>query len=130
MTGSDPIPDELRRFVLTSIPSVPYLEAMLLLQRAPADSQWSASDIARRLYIPEQKAAQLLEALCESGVAARVEGAAAYHYRPADTALGETVQQLELLYARHLLEITSLIHNRPDKRARLFADAFRWKKDS
>ena len=31
----DIIPDTIRRFILTSINSVPYLEAMLLLRSAP-----------------------------------------------------------------------------------------------
>ncbi len=40
MTATD-IPDDLRRFILTSVPSVPYLEAILLLQRERGTA-WTA----------------------------------------------------------------------------------------
>ena len=36
------IPDDVRRFILTSVPSVPYLEAMLLLRGEP-QAAWDAS---------------------------------------------------------------------------------------
>ena len=34
------IPEDIRRFVLTSIPSVPFLEALLLMRAAP-EQPWS-----------------------------------------------------------------------------------------
>jgi hypothetical protein len=61
MAGAD-IPDDLRRFILTSVPSVPYLEAILLLQREHGIA-WTAPLLARRLYLPEPRAADLLARL-------------------------------------------------------------------
>ena len=53
-----PIPQDLRRFVVTGIPSVPFLEALLLL-RGEAERAWPSDDIARRLYVRPRDAAAL-----------------------------------------------------------------------
>lgn len=42
------ISPEVRRFVLTSIPSVPHMEALMLL-RSTTPAQWSARELAQRL---------------------------------------------------------------------------------
>ena len=47
------IPDDLRRFILISIVSVPHLEALLLLRATP-HQEWDGQAVSRRLYIPEQ----------------------------------------------------------------------------
>ena len=59
MAGSH-IPDEVRRFLLGAIPSVPHLEALLLV-RAEAVEPWTAALLARRLYIDEPGAGRLLQ---------------------------------------------------------------------
>ncbi|UUZ48593.1 hypothetical protein LP420_38820 [Massilia sp. B-10] len=54
MSGA-PIPAELQRFVLLAIPSVPYLEALLMLRADPARA-WDAALVAKRLYLSEPSA--------------------------------------------------------------------------
>ena len=54
--GESQIPEDLRRFILNSIPSVPHLEALLLLRHDPQNT-WNAPVIAQRLYIDEKSAA-------------------------------------------------------------------------
>jgi hypothetical protein len=123
------LPDEVRRFVLTSVPSVPYIESLLLLRREAA-STWNAARLAERVYVPEPQAAQLLEALEASGVGARVPGEDdAYRYAPAPE-LAALLDQVAMHYAANLLAITDLIHSGLDRRATQFADAFRWRKDT
>ena len=61
MTASH-IPDDVRRFLLGAIPSVPHLEALLLV-RAEPDEPWTAARLARRLYVDENGAARLLRDL-------------------------------------------------------------------
>ncbi len=46
MNRGEPIPEDLRRLILTAIPSVPYLEAMLLLRMAP-ERQWDTREVAQ-----------------------------------------------------------------------------------
>ena len=120
------LPAEVRRFILTSVPSVPYLEAVLLLRAEPA-KEWDAAELARRLYVPERNGAELLEQLRASGLAqASSEQAARY----APTAeLADLIDQVAHAYASNLVAVTDLIHSRIDRRAQQFADAFRFRKD-
>jgi hypothetical protein len=123
------IPDEVGRFILTSIPSVPYLEAILLLQRETG-AAWNPSQLARRLYLPEAQAGQLLQTLEAAGVAAKDPAAQdAWRYMPAPE-LAAMLEQVARHYSTDLFAVTTLIHSRLDKRAFQFADAFRWRKDS
>jgi len=122
--------DEIRRFILTSIPSVPYLEAILLLRSEPGTA-WDAPLVARRLYIGERQAAEVLEQLSAAGIARHDDDAPGpYRYHPSTAELGERLDQLADAYATNLVAVTDLIHSRIDKRAHQFADAFRLRKDT
>jgi len=124
---SDPeLSADLRRFILTSIPSVPYLEAVLLL-RAEPQKEWDASQLARRLYVPERTGAELLEQLRSSGVG-HAAGSAAVRYAP-EPELAKLLDRLSQAYATNLVLVTDLIHSRIDRRAQQFADAFRFRKE-
>ena len=126
-----PLPEDIRRFVLTSVPSVPFLEALLLLRAHPAQ-QWHTDTLARRLYIRDKVAQELLDDLCKAGMAALCEapGLDSYRYQPSSEELRALIDQLADLYSRHLVEITMLIHSTLDRKAQQFADAFKWRKDS
>jgi hypothetical protein len=120
-----PIPDEVRRFILTSVPSVPHLEAMLLLRGEPGTT-WDAPTISRRLYITQARAAELMQQLVEAGfVAASPSG---WNWQPSPEA-AQLVGELAAHYSDNLLGVTELIHSREDRRAHQFADAFRLRKD-
>jgi predicted ArsR family transcriptional regulator len=123
------LPDHVRRFLLTSVPSVPYLEAVLLLrgQRTP----WTAAAVSRRLYLREEAAAELLATLQTTGVARFAEGdVPSFVYSPATPELAAMLDEVAKAYAGNLVAVTDLIHSRLDRRAQQFADAFRWRKDS
>lgn len=122
------IPEDIRRFVLTSIPSVPHLEALLLLRGTPGP--WSTAKLAERLYLGEKLATGLLDDLCNSGMAACGAEPASYCYQPASELLAATIDSLAEFYSRHLVEVTHLIHSKHDRKAQQFADAFKWRKDS
>ncbi|MDB5943830.1 MAG: hypothetical protein JWQ13_3396 [Ramlibacter sp.] len=124
----DSLPDSVRRFILSSIPSVPYLEAVLLLRNEPA-TQWDAKRAAARLYLRPAVARELLLQL----EAARIAAAAPQHegcfwYRP-EPGLAAMLDEVAAAYSTDLLRVTALIHSRIDKRAQQFADAFRWRKE-
>lgn len=133
----DEIPDEVRRFILTSIPSVPYLEAMLLLRGAPED-EWDSKRVAQRLYVSEKVAAELLSSLYEAGVLVLSDQSPAagegrprlYCYRPTADALAAIIDQLASVYAKNLIGVTNLIHANSGIKVQQFADAFKWRKDS
>lgn len=123
------LPDHVRRFILTSVPSVPYLEAILLLRGQPA-ATWDAPAVARRLYLPEAAAAGLLEALASAGIAALAGPPKAFRYQPAAPELAAMLDDVAAVYSANLVQVTDLIHSRVERRAQQFADAFRWRKDS
>ncbi len=125
-----PIPEEIRRFVLTSVPSVPFLEALLLLRADPAQP-WNKDALARRLYIRDKMAQGLLHDLCTAGMAARCDAPDedSYRYSPSSEGLRERIDSLADLYSKHLVEVTLLIHSSLDRKAQQFADAFKLRKD-
>ncbi len=126
-----PFPEDLRRFVLTSIPSVPFLEALLIL-RANPEQEWHADTLAQRLYVRERTAHGLLEDLCLAGMAAPCPAPPGncYQYHPASPQLRARIDALAEFYARHLVDVTHLIHSSLDRKAQQFANAFKLRKDA
>lgn len=124
----EPLPDDVRRFILTSVASVPYLEAMLLLRNEP-DPPWDVSRVARRLYMDEQRAGELLSLLMQSGVLQIAEQQPpSYRYAPATEELRQMIDRVADVYAANLVEVTHLIHSTMDRKAQQIADAFRFRK--
>jgi hypothetical protein len=121
----DPVPAEVREFVVRCIDSVAHLEALLLL-RGPPQLTWTAPAVARRLYVGESEAARLLGALVSCELA--VTDGSDFHYHPRDAEMTDLVDQLARTYARSLVPVTQLIHER-DTAIRKFADAFKIRKD-
>ncbi len=119
---------EIRRFILTSIPSVPYLEALLLLYSEPA-AAWSAASLAKRLYIGDKKAEELLSQLKDAGIVA-TRGDPNFFVYAELPHLHELIGELSLLYSKNLLEITHLIHSKTNRQAQQFADAFKLRRDT
>jgi hypothetical protein len=130
MAGGSPIADDIKRFILTSISSVPYLEAMLLLRNETA-TPWDSARLARRLYLSEKAAAALLTELYDAGVVAADEHVPeSYRYSPVSSTLRDMIDKVAEAYAAHLVDVTHLIHSKTGKKAQQFADAFKWRKDS
>jgi hypothetical protein len=121
------VPDEVRRFVMTSVPSVPYLEAMLLFHGA-SHLERRRPDVASLLYLNEQVAGELLEALCAAGVVQAGGDGQCYRYAPSE-ALHATICKLAEVYAANLVGVTNLIHDRTQRSAQRFADAFKLRGD-
>lgn len=93
----DPTPvevDQVLRFVLDEIDSVPELEALLLVwQNRPA--AWDFAEIATRLYIGPDQARSLLADLSRKGLISQLpDRAESYRYEP------RSAEQDALLAAR------------------------------
>lgn len=120
------MPDEVRRFVLTSVPSIPYAEAVLLLRRH-AGQPFSAVDVARALYITEAAAQELLRQGRDTGVLQA--DAAGWRYEPRDQPLAQAWDRFAACYSANLIGVTQLIHGATHKSAQLFADAFKLRRE-
>jgi hypothetical protein len=120
-----PIPDDARRFLLSVIPSVPHLEALLLLRGSPGP--WPIPQLAGRLYIDAIAARALVDDLVVAGLATC--SADGCQYAPADAATATTVDAVAGLYAQRTVAVAELIHSTSDRKALRFADAFRLRKE-
>jgi len=123
--AEDPIPADVREFILRSIYSIAYLEALLLL-RAHREAAWSASSVAARLYISESEAEGILGRLWREGFVTTEGGRFRYDCAPA---VDSVVSKLADLYSRQLIPVTNLIHS-GSGRIRAFAGAFKLRKDT
>lgn len=124
------VSDDIKRFVLISIPSIPFLEAALLL-RNESGKAWDSRQVAQRLYMSEKAASKLLNELHEAGFAAIAdETHMSYRYAPDSDDLRQMIDRLACTYSRHLVEVTKLIHSKCNNKAQPFADAFKWRKGS
>lgn len=128
--GSDElIPPDIRRFILTSIDSVPHLEALLILRYDPK-VEWDAKGMSQRLYISEKRTVELLENLLAAGFVAVKRGdVSVYYYSPVSEELRGMMTRLADIYAKQLVEVTNLIHSNISKQAQQFGDAFKWQKE-
>jgi hypothetical protein len=120
--------DELRRLIQT-IESIPYLEAMLLM-RQDGDHVWNEKTISGRLYLSPEIASDILIALYEAGICAPDATNSGVVYKPSNE-LADLIDQLSVYYSQHLIEVTNLVHakGKSNRRARLFANAFLFKKE-
>jgi hypothetical protein len=120
----DPIPGDLREFIMRHIDSVAELEALLLM-RANPDKSWDVPSVARRLYTNEALIAGPFSRFCDEGLLTCADHI--YKYAPTPE-LGAMVEKLAEAHSRHLIAVTNLIHTKP-RRIREFADAFKLRKD-
>jgi hypothetical protein len=123
--ADDPIPADLREFILRYVDSVAHLEALLLL-RANPQTAWDIAATARRLYTSEHQAEEVLGQLCAEGLIARESDLYRYAGQSAETLA--MIDRLAEFYSKQLIPITNLIHGKP-RRIRQFADAFKFRKD-
>jgi len=123
------IPNEVKHFILGAVPSIPYLEAILLLKSMP-QHYWSISELSKRLFITESATETIVKQLLLAGIIVFSEHEAnLYHYHPSNEKLTALINQVAELYTTNLVEITNLIHSKSENTAQKFSDAFILRKD-
>ena len=123
--ADEPIPDDVRDFILRNIDSIAQLEALLLL-RAQPDVSWTVEKVAQRLYTSQPDIAEVLARLGADGFLS--VQAHAYRFECATPEQRAMVDRTADTYQRQLIAVTNMIHAKP-RRIRQFADAFKFKKD-
>lgn len=126
------MPDEISRevdqFIRDHISSVEQLEVLLLLAESP-QQEWSAVQIAQKLYRQPESITTHLEALLAAGLLKKCEAAkATYCYAANSGAVDATVRALDKAYRQRKDTVIRLIFSRPSDAIRSFADAFRIRK--
>ena len=125
--STDKLTDDLRIFIL-SIPSIPYLEAILLFKGSPLQP-WEPEAIGRRLYLAKDQVKVILRKLCTERICSTVPGRPGHYiYQPESPELDDLINRLLNFYAHNLIEVTHLIHaNTSQKNVQQYADAFKWR---
>lgn len=124
----DPIPNEVREFIIDKIDSVAELEGLLLLSRNP-EIDWSAEGLAQRLYTSIEQTGEILNRLYTLGfLSINNERPLTYNFRPHSPKLAETVNRVSEIYSKYLVPVTNLIHSKPETKVQKFADAFDFRK--
>jgi hypothetical protein len=123
--GETGVPASVRGFIASHIVSVAQLDVLLLV-RAAADKEWTASEVARALVTQPEAAAGWLRDLASRGLVSDNEGR--YRYAPASSELDRVVDALAESYANYRVAVIGLIFARPSERITSFADAFRIRK--
>ena len=127
--SSPQIPANVLQFIAERIDTVPHLEALLLLWESPQRA-WSEEELAARIYVTPQAAAQILQALQRQQlVAAEPAQATRYRYNPQWDPTGQVMPAVAAAYSRHLVPLATFSHSRASTAVREFARAFDLKKD-
>lgn len=129
MPESFPSREQIDRFLVAEIDSVPQLEALLLLwNRRP--KKWYLSEIARFLYISQDLAEEVIRHLLQHRLVAKVENSPDCYELRIDSAEAEQMlAAVDAMYRRELVRVSTMIHAKASRAVRDFASAFRFKKE-
>jgi len=120
---------QVDRFVLEQIDSVPHLEALLLLFNSRPKA-WSTDKMAKSLYVRNEVAAKILDSLLHRNlIATNRNQPNLFFYNPDDQAQNRLLHDVDAVYRKEVVRISSLIHSKASAGVRDFARAFRFKKD-
>lgn len=129
MTSQNPPDNEVDRFILNEIETVPHLEALLLIWNS-RPQPWTVENLAQRLYISAESAQVLLADLARRSLVAAVPGESrGYRYQSDSQEKDRLLSLVDDTYRRELIRVSSMIHSRPSAAVRAFARAFRITKE-
>ena len=120
---------QVDRFILEQIDSVPHLEALLLLFNSRPKT-WSTEEMAKSLYVRNEVASKILDSLLHRKlVVASHEKSDLFFYSSDDEVRNTMLQDVDAIYRKEVVRISSMIHSKASAGVRDFARAFRLKKD-
>lgn len=117
------------RFILENIDSVPHLESLMLLWNSRPVG-WTREELASRLYVETQNSDEVLNDLVRLDLVTKTGGAPPkYSYNARSKELNELMEQVDSIYRRDLVRISTMIHSKASSAIREFSRAFRFKKE-
>src|SRR5690349_1721944 len=127
--GGHQISEAARHFLREGIGSLERLDILLLMQHH-AERWWSALALAHELRIPAPQIEAGLQALGASNlVAVRVTEDVIYRFDPGTTLLRELVEEIVNAHYMDRGNVARVISSGTADSVRLFADAFRLRRD-
>jgi|SRR5579885_3159075 hypothetical protein len=118
--------EDVYRFLVNQIESIPHLEALLLLWRSRPEA-WAPEELARRLFVPPEAAREAADDLVRRQLVAANSGN--YHYEADGGSRDQLVECVAEVYKHNLVAVSNLIHAKPGNAVREFARAFRFTKE-
>lgn len=117
------------RFILAEIDSVPHLEALLLLFNSRPKA-WSIDEMGQSLYVRNEVALKILDSLVQRNLIAAVPRTSEmFFYKEDDEYKNRLMEDVDAVYRKEVVRISSMIHSKAPAGLRDFARAFRIKKD-
>lgn len=127
--AADDIPEEVKTFMAEHINSLFQLETLLLLYGSK-EIEWSVEDTDRELHLGPQLAGNLLADLHGRGLLSiRHTPDLLYRYSTSSDQLDQAVSALATAYRERRVSVISFLFSRPFHKVRIFADAFRFRRD-
>jgi len=124
------LPNEVEQFILKYIDSLEEMEILLLLSSAP-EKVWTPDMVYEAIRSSLDSVKQRLEALAAKGLLqSKGEGHRSYQFQPATADLAAAVQSLAMAYKERRLRVLECLFSKPLSSLRIFADAFKIRKDS
>ncbi len=121
----DSLREEVDRFIIDEIDTVPHLEALLLLWNS-RPREWSLEDMAKALYTSPEAARTILSDL-ERRQFVMLNDKERFLYRLSER--DGLIDGVDRIYRREVVRISNMIHAKPSASLREFARAFRLKRD-
>jgi hypothetical protein len=124
---TDPLPEDVRRFLDEHIESLEQLEILRLLSEDPT-REWTAAQLGAEIQADPSVAAAHLAALAGRGLLASSSPAVS-RYGASTPELGERLARALAVYRERPVTMIKLVYARASERLRAFSDAFRLRKE-
>jgi hypothetical protein len=120
--------EAVRRFLAEDVVSVERLDVLLFMYRH-ADLWWAAEKVAARLDMPAAAVQLHLETLSARNLlAVRIAESVIFCYKPGTEELSQLVEATAQAHYRGRDAVVGALAGRPTDSARLFAEAFQFRK--
>jgi hypothetical protein len=121
--------EQVDRFIVEEIDSVPQLEALLLFWNN-RPNVWSSESMAKALYVSPEVAREILRSLAQRRLITETDNAREHFVLNAETPeMQDLLASVDAIYRRELVRISNMIHSKASRGVRDFANAFRLKKE-
>jgi len=122
--------EEVYRFILNQIDSVPQMEALLLVWES-RPKKWAESEIAERLYVSTDAVRNIMQELVRRRLLAAdtQQSARQYFYEPKSEDLDGLIEAVAATYRHELVRVSTFIHTKTSSAVRDFAKAFKFTKE-
>jgi hypothetical protein len=121
--------EEVFRFILDEIETVPHLEALLLLWNS-RPKRWGKEELSERLFTREDQLTSLMQDLVRRRlVVAGADVPNQYWYESQSPEMDWLIEAVAATYQHQLVRISTLIHSKAAPAVREFAKAFKFTKE-